>query len=144
MLQKWLLWLLSRICFMADSLYFFSLQSGFTLGKWLLSFAQDSSTLSSILNWFGDQITNKNTKTYTKWLKSLSRVLNMPIELKGLNYYSKVFKRINYRLSNSTFWVVIMEQYWLCGRVMETLVSFIFWTLTPRVIWQRKNYSNNG
>ena len=31
----------------------------------------------------------------------------MPIELKGLNYYSKVFKRINYRLSNSTFWVVI-------------------------------------
>ena len=31
----------------------------------------------------------------------------MPIELKGLNYYSKVFKRINYRLSNNTFWVVI-------------------------------------
>ena len=31
----------------------------------------------------------------------------MPIELKGLNYYSKVFKRFNYRLSNSTFWVVI-------------------------------------
>ena len=31
----------------------------------------------------------------------------MPIELKGLNYYSKVLKRINYRLSNSTFWVVI-------------------------------------
>ena len=33
----------------------------------------------------------------------------MPIELKGLNYYSKVFKRINYRLSNSTFWVVITK-----------------------------------
>ena len=33
----------------------------------------------------------------------------MPIELKGLNYYSKVFKRINYRLSNSTFWVVISK-----------------------------------
>ena len=31
----------------------------------------------------------------------------MPIELKYLNYYSKVFKRINYRLSNNTFWVVI-------------------------------------
>ena len=31
----------------------------------------------------------------------------MPIELKGQNYYSKVFKRINYKLSNSTFWVVI-------------------------------------
>ena len=56
---------------------------------------------------FGDQITNKNTKTYTKWLKSLSRVLNMPIELKSQNYYSKVFKKINYKLSNSTFWVVI-------------------------------------
>ena len=33
----------------------------------------------------------------------------MSIELKGLNYYSKVFKRINYRLSNNTFWVVISE-----------------------------------
>ena len=33
----------------------------------------------------------------------------MPIELKGLNYYSKVFKRTNYRLSNSTFWVVIRD-----------------------------------
>ena len=31
----------------------------------------------------------------------------MLIELKGNNYYSKVFKRINYKLSNSTFWVVI-------------------------------------
>ena len=42
-LQKWLLRLSSRICFMADSLCFFSLQPGFTLGKWLLNFAQDSS-----------------------------------------------------------------------------------------------------
>ena len=31
----------------------------------------------------------------------------MPIELKGQNYYSKVFEKINYKLSNSTFWVVI-------------------------------------
>ena len=31
----------------------------------------------------------------------------MPIELKGNKYYSKVFKRVNYKLSNSTFWVVI-------------------------------------
>ena len=92
---------------MADSPYFFSLHSGFTLGKWLPSFAQDSSKLSSILTCFDDQITNKNTKTYTKCIKLLSRVLNMPIELKGQNYYSTVFKRINYRLSNSTFWVVI-------------------------------------
>ena len=120
MLQKWLLRLSSRICFLADSLYFFSLQSGFTLGKWLLSFTQDSSKLSSNLYCFGDQIINKNTKTYTKWLKLLSRVLNMPIELKGQNYYSKVFKRINYRLSNSTFWVVIIKvKYRLMDRVLE-------------------------
>ena len=120
MLQKWLLQLSSRICFMADSLCFFSLQSGFTLGKWLLSFAQDSSKLSSALTCFGEQNTNKNTKTYTKWSKLLSRVLNMPIELKGLNYYSKVFKRINYRLSNSTFWVVISPHLFIGSRTLSS------------------------
>ena len=31
----------------------------------------------------------------------------MLIGLKGDNYYSKVFKRVNYELSNNTFWVVI-------------------------------------
>ena len=31
----------------------------------------------------------------------------MLIGLKGDNYYSKVFKRVNYKLSNNTFWVVI-------------------------------------
>ena len=31
----------------------------------------------------------------------------MLIGLKGANYYSKVFKRVNYKLSNSTFRVVI-------------------------------------
>ena len=61
----------------------------------------------SFLDCFGDQITNKNTKTYTIWLEMIARVLNMLIGLKSNNYYSKVFKRINYRLSNSTFWVVI-------------------------------------
>ena len=35
------------------------------------------------------------------------KVLNMLIELKGNNYYSKVFKRVNYKLSNSTFLIVI-------------------------------------
>ena len=34
----------------------------------------------------------------------------MPIELKGNNYYSKVFKRVNYKLWNSTFWVVISRR----------------------------------
>ena len=35
-------------------------------------------------------------------------LISKTIELKGQNYYSKVFKRINYRLSNNTFWVVII------------------------------------
>ena len=61
----------------------------------------------SFLDCFGDQITNKNTKTYTIWLEMIARVVNMLIGLKGNNYYSKVFKRVNYKLSNSTFWVVI-------------------------------------
>ena len=40
-------------------------------------------------------------------LELITRVLNMLIGLKGDNYYSKVFKRVNYKLWNSTFWVVI-------------------------------------
>ena len=74
-------------------------------------FAMDSKGLSSISDCFGDQITNKNTKTYTKWLEMIEKVLNMLIGLKGDNYYSKVFKRVNYKLSNSTFWVVIKIPY---------------------------------
>ena len=31
-------------------------------------------------------------------LELIARVLNMPIELKGDNYYSKVFRRVNYKL----------------------------------------------
>ena len=38
-------------------------------------FAMDSKELSSILDCFGDQITNKNTKTYTKWLEMIERSL---------------------------------------------------------------------
>ena len=37
----------------------------------------------------------------------IAKVLNMLIELKGNNYYSKVLKRVNCKLSNSTFRVVI-------------------------------------
>ena len=70
-------------------------------------FAMDSIELSLILDCFGDQITIKSTKTYTIWLEMIVKVLNIPIELKGNNYYSKVFKRVNYKLSNRTFWVVI-------------------------------------
>ena len=67
----------------------------------------DSIELSLILDCFSDQITIKNTKTYTIWLETIAKVLNMLIELKGNNYYSKVFKRVNYKLSKNTFWVVI-------------------------------------
>ena len=67
----------------------------------------DSIELSSILDCFGDQITIKNTKTYTIWLEMIAKVLNMLIKLKGNNYYSKVFKRVNYKVQNNTFWVVI-------------------------------------
>ena len=67
----------------------------------------DSKELSSISDCFGDQITIKSTKTYTIWLEMIAKVLNMLIELKGNNYHSKVFKRVNYKLSNITFWVVI-------------------------------------
>ena len=67
----------------------------------------DSIEFSSILDFFGDQNTIKNTKTYTIWLETVAKVLNMLIELKGNNYYSKVFKKVNYKVQNNTFWVVI-------------------------------------
>ena len=63
----------------------------------------DTTELSSILDLFGDQNTIKNIKTYTIWLEMIAKVLNMLIELKGNNYYSKVFKRVNYKLQNNTF-----------------------------------------
>ena len=40
-------------------------------------------------------------------LELIARVLNMLIGLKCDNYYSKVFKRVNYKLSNNMFRVVI-------------------------------------
>ena len=70
-------------------------------------FAMDSKELSSILDCFGDKKTIKTPKLNTIWLELIARVLNMLIGLQGDNYYSKVFKRVNYKLWNSTFWVVI-------------------------------------
>ena len=69
----------------------------------------DSKEHSSILDCFGDQKAIKTSKLNTNWLEVLAKVLNMLIRLKGNNYYSKVFKRVNYKLSNSTFWVVIIS-----------------------------------
>ena len=70
-------------------------------------FAMDSKELSSISDCFGDQKAIKTPKLNTIWLELIARVLNLLIGLKGDNYYSKVFKRVNYKLWNSTFWVVI-------------------------------------
>ena len=50
-----------------------------------ICFSMDSKELSSISDCFGDQITNKNTKTYTIWLEVIAKVLNMLIGLKGNN-----------------------------------------------------------
>ena len=41
---------------------------------------------------------SKTSKLNPIWLETIARVLNMPIELKCNNYYSKVFKRVNYKL----------------------------------------------
>ena len=98
---------------------FCSLHSGFAYGKGLQSFtsscfwafhcfAMDSKELFSISDCFGDQKAIKTPKLNTIWLELIARVLNMLIGLKGDNYYSKVFKRINHKLSNNTFWVVII------------------------------------
>ena len=61
-------------------------------------FAMDSKELSSISDCFGDQKAIKTPKLNTIWLELIARVLNMLIGLKGDNYYSKVFKRVNYKL----------------------------------------------
>ena len=105
MLQKWLIWLSPRICFMADSLCFFSLHSGFTHGNGLQSFGFSCFWAFHCF----DQKAIKTPKLNTIWLELIARVLNMLIGLKGNNYYSKVFKRVNYKLWNSTFWVVIID-----------------------------------
>ena len=63
-----------------------------------ICFAMDSKELSSISDCFGDQKAIKTRKLNILWLELIAWVLNMPIELKCDNYYSKVFKRVNYKL----------------------------------------------
>ena len=58
----------------------------------------DSKELSSISDCFGDQKAVKTLKLNTILLELIARVLNMLIGLKGDNYYSKVFKRVNFKL----------------------------------------------
>ena len=96
----------------------YSLHSEFAYGKGLQSFGSscfwafhcstiNSKELSSISDCFGDQKAIKTPKLNTIWLELIARLLNMLIGLKGDNYYSKLFKGINYKLWNNTFWVVI-------------------------------------
>ena len=40
----------------------------------------------------------KTPKLAKNWLVTLAKFLNVPIELKRINYYSKVFKTINFKL----------------------------------------------
>ena len=126
---------------------FYSLHSRFAYDKGLQSFgsscswafhcfAMDSKELSSITDCFGDKKAIKTPKLNTIWLELITRVLNMLIGLKYDNYYSKVFIRVNYKLWNNTFWVVIsgwelcmnrwnpyirttLMNWWSCLRVKE-------------------------
>ena len=143
MLQKWLKWLSSRMLHGRYSLYFPSLHSGLLMAKdfkasklWLFMF------LSFPLLCHGFQITLlklgllyqkaiKTPKLNTIWLELIARVLNMLIGLKGNNFYSKVFKRVNYKLSNSTFWVVIND--------LDLLMSSIALSSWPKVVHVNHN-----
>ena len=61
----------------------------------------------SFLNCFGGHKAIKKHQNLTQLLETIARAPNMLIGLKGNNYYSMVFKRANYKLQNSIFWVVI-------------------------------------
>ena len=63
----------------------------------------------SFLNCFGEHKAIKKHQNLTQLLETIARAPNMLIGLKGNNYYSMVFKRANYKLQNSMFWVVIRE-----------------------------------
>ena len=47
----------------------------------------------SFLAHFNDKKAINNTKNYQKLISILAKVLNVPIGLKGVNYYSKVFEK---------------------------------------------------
>ena len=66
---------------------------------------------------------SKTSKVAKNWLVTLARVLNVPIELKGNKYYSKVFKRVYKKLWKNTFWVVI------------SLDSAVLYSLKITLVW---------
>ena len=97
---RWCVWTLMAKDFKASALHVSELSIAL---PWIPKNSPQS-WIALVIKWL-----TKNTKTYTIWLEMIARVLNMPIGLKGNNYYSKVFKRVNYKLWNNTFWVVIMN-----------------------------------
>ena len=119
MLQKWLTWLSSRMLhdrfLFASSPYILDLLMAAKDFKALVLHISElqiglpkiphNSPQSRIALVIKKAI--KTPKLNTYWLEVLAKVLNMLIGLKANNYYSKVFKRVNYKLWNSTFWVVI-------------------------------------
>ena len=85
-----------RNCFMMD---FFLLSSSLHL---LMGLEAHSQGLHKILphSWLASMIKKlpKTPKLAKNWFKTFARVLNVLIELKGINYYSKVFKRVYNKL----------------------------------------------
>ena len=98
----------------------------------------DSKALSSISDCFGDLKAIKTPKLNTIWLELIARVLNMLIGLKDDNYYSKVFKIVNYKLSNSTFWVIITHvihnlNLFIVSRALSSRLRVIHVIHTPKL-----------
>ena len=58
----------------------------------------DYTKFPSFLACFNDKKLSKTPKLAKNLLVTLARVLNVPIELKGINYYLKVFKTTNFKL----------------------------------------------
>ena len=88
-LYLWLVWKRAMKCSKAWILHVFELQlalpliSQYSLSFWLVSMIKKLPKIPKL---------TKN------WLVTLARFLNVPIELKGINYYSKVCKIVSFKL----------------------------------------------
>ena len=82
-------WKRAMKCSKARILHVFELQLALPL------ISQDSSS-----SWLVSMIKKlpKTPKLAKNWLVTLARFLNVPIELKCINYYSKVFKIVSFKL----------------------------------------------
>ena len=118
MLQKWPTWLSSRMLHVRFLFASPSCIPDLPMAKNFKASVLHVSEPSSALPWVSKnspqswivlviKLLTKTPKLNTIWLELIARVLNMLIGLKGNSYYSKVFKRVNYKLWNNTFWVVI-------------------------------------